>query len=52
MLCSVHTSKFKEFFLKDGYKTRMLGNQKQHIYRMTVAEMRMLGWMSGKTRKD
>ena len=30
----------------------MLSSQQQEVHKMSVAEMRMLRWMSGKTRKD
>ena len=34
------------------YGVKCWVTNKQHIHKMSVAEMRMLRWMSGKTRKD
>ena len=34
------------------YGTECWVVKKQHVSKMTVAEMRMLTWMCGKTRRD
>ncbi|KAL4188350.1 hypothetical protein AMTRI_Chr08g159640 [Amborella trichopoda] len=34
------------------YKAECWADKKQYTYRMSVAEMRMLRWISGKTRRD
>ena len=34
------------------YGTECWAVKKQHVQKMSVAEMRMLRWMSGKTRMD
>ncbi len=50
--------KLKGKFYKTAIRPAMLygaecwAANKQHVHKMSVAEMRMLRWMSGKTRKD
>lgn len=59
MLCDKRIPlKLKEKFYKIPIRPAMLygaecwATNKQHIHKMSVAEMRMLRWMNGKTRKD
>ena len=54
----MNTTKIKGKFYKTAIRPAMLygaecwATNKQQVHKMSVVEMRMLRWMSGKTRKD
>ena len=44
--------KLDEIFYKTAIRPAILCVQKQHVYKISVIEMRMWRWISGNTRKN
>lgn len=53
VLCDhrIHTM-LNEKFYKTAIRLAILYVKKQHVYKISVIEMRLLGWISGNTSKD